>query len=206
MMELKFAYNRIKECKNRMESVSTTSGRKYNYEQILIVMDSCPQVKDYWRVEPNARFYFDRVVQVKEFNEAQKVITKPFESTMPMAEIIAPEVDILDLLTNFDYNPCAYIMYLEDLNMIKVGKSKEVNTRLGRLGSKYGKIQLLKVFPFDNEEDAYLMEVILHKYYKEKYPNSIFIPQDRFEGAGFTTEDLETLEKAAEKIRHEIWF
>ena len=206
MMELKMAFERIEECKSRMRIVSTTSGRKYNYEQILIVMQNCPEVKEYWEIHDNAPRYYDRVVQIKALYEIEKPPVKKYVSSMPVAEIDYSEIDVLDLMTDFNYKPCAYIVFLKDKNMIKVGKANRVSSRLNALSSRYGTVELVHAFPFENEEDAYIMEVILHKYYKENYPNSIFIPQDRFEGAGFTKHDLALLEKAAEKIRHEIWY
>lgn len=190
-MTLKQAYDDIQTYYNRMQIVGTTSDRKSNYERICGVVDECPQIAQYWEIREEKRFYKDKVVKIQEL-----VIT-----TITIEDEVYPT----ETLGNSDAC-CAYILLLEQCDLIKVGKAKNFKKRLASLRSQYGKITPLHLFEFDNEEDAYIMEVLLHKYYKEKYPNSNFIPQDRFGFAGLTVADLESLTKVAEKIRKEIWF
>lgn len=187
-MELKEAYYRIEECYNRMRSVGTTSGRKYNYNIICDVMDSCPEVCNYWELR-NARFYDDRVIKIRTYVEPKK----PRNNAKEIKIITSAEA-------------CAYIISLEDCGQLKVGKTKNYDERMYRLEKQYGEITPMITFDFDNEEDAYLMEVILHKFFKERYPESTFVPQDRFDYIPISSRDVDILEKVAEKIRKEIWF
>ena len=86
----------------------------------------------------------------------------------------------------------AYVMRI-DKNMIKVGKTNNINQRLCQLRQKYPDIYLLKSYEFKNEEDAYMFEIILHRYFKMSTANS-FIPQDRFLCKQLFEEEWETLD------------
>jgi excinuclease UvrABC nuclease subunit len=110
------------------------------------------------------------------------------------------------LLSNTPNDCGAYIIFLKEHDMIKVGKAKNFYARVNQLRNQYGEILPIHLFTFDNEEDAYMMEIVLHKYYKEKYPNSQFIPQDRFAKAGCSLADIEILSQAARKIKQTNWF
>jgi hypothetical protein len=192
MITIKEAYDRIEVYYERMFRVSSTSGRKYNYDAILEVMEACPAVKDYWTTR-EAFNYVDKIRKIKNYKEPRGVLAQLLEwSGQPF--------------DNREYEACAYIVWLEDCNTLKVGKTNNMNTRLTGLRSSYGSIKLLHTFGFDNEEDAYLMEVVLHKYYKKYYKECAFVPQDRFVGADFNSTDLQILENAAEKIRMTKWF
>ena len=105
-----------------------------------------------------------------------------------------------------EYEACAYVMYLEDHNMIKVGKTVNLKNRVSDLSKQYGSVRVLHTFGFSNEEDAFIMEVLLHKYYKKYYKECMFCPQDRFIGADLNSTDIQILEKAAEEIRIKKWF
>lgn len=189
---LKGAYERIELCYERMQSVTSTSGRKYNYEEILVVIEDCPAVKDYWRLR-EANRYVDRIVKVKNYRE-------PKSAGDYLMDWLGESFD------KREFEACAYIMYLEDHAMIKVGKTIDLKGRTYDLSRKYGSVRVLHTFGFNNEEDAYLMEVLLHKYYKKYYKNCAFCPQDRFSGASLNDTDIQILESAAEKIRLEKWF
>lgn len=187
-MELREAYFRIEECYNRMRSVGTTSGRKYNYNIICDVMDRCPEVCDFWGLR-DSYTYDNKVVRLRSYVEPKKPRNR------------AKEIKITEITT-----ACAYIISLEDCGQLKVGKTKNYDERMYRLEKQYGEITPMITFDFDNEEDAYLMEVILHKFFKERYPESTFVPQDRFDYVPISNRDVDILEKVAEKIRKEIWF
>lgn len=101
---------------------------------------------------------------------------------------------------------CAYIVELEDKNQIKVGKAKNFDRRKRELENQYGTVNTIHLFKFDDEEDAYMMEVLLHRFFKQYYPNSRFIPQDRFENADYTLTELEMLDRVAEELRNKKWF
>lgn len=189
---VKEAFDRIELCYERMQMVDSTSGRKYNYEEILIVMKECPAMADYWRLREASR-YVDRIVKVKNYRE-------PKSCSDTLASWVGESFD------KRDFEACAYVVWLEDYAMIKVGKTKNLNTRISQLKGDYGKVKLLHTFGFSNEEDAYIMEVVLHKYYKKYYKECAFIPQDRFLGADLNSTDIKILESAAEKIRLEKWF
>jgi predicted GIY-YIG superfamily endonuclease len=130
--------------------------------------------------------------------------------TLPKDMLIAESQSDVELYSLF-YQPAetplsnAYIVYLKDKKMLKVGKTNNIKQRMTALKKQYGEIQMVHTFGFNNEEDAYLMEIILHKYFKQKYPNN-FIPQDRFADAEVTQEDIEILEKSAQKIQKTLWF
>lgn len=190
-MTLKQAYDDIQTYYNRMQIAGTTNGRKSNYERICGVINECPQITQYWEIKEEKRFYKDKVVKIQEL-----IITSiTIENKVYSTEILSKSNAC-----------CAYILLLEHYDLIKVGKAKNFKKRLVSLRKQYGKITPLHLFEFDNEEDAYIMEIVLHKYYKKMYPNNNFIPQDRFGFVGLTVTDLEILTKVAEKIRKEKWF
>lgn len=189
---VKEAFDRIELCYERMQMVDSTSGRRYNYEEILIVMKECPAMADYWRIR-EANRYVDKIVKIKNYREPQSAGDY-------LMDWLGESFD------KRDFEACAYVAWLEDYAMIKVGKTKNLNTRMSQLKGDYGKVKLLHTFGFNNEEDAYIMEVVLHKYYKKYYKECAFIPQDRFLGADLNSTDIKILESAAEKIRLEKWF
>ena len=51
------------------------------------------------------------------------------------------------------------------------------------------KQETIKLYAFDNDDDAYTMENILRKYFKSK-EGSIFIPRDRFQNISCTKNDI----------------
>ena len=97
-------------------------------------------------------------------------------------------------------------MFLEDLNMIKVGKTKDLKKRKYNLEKQYGSIKVLHTFGFCSDEKAFDMEIRLHEYYKKFYKNCEFVKQDRFKDATLTEKDILILEKVAEEIRLKRWF
>lgn len=101
---------------------------------------------------------------------------------------------------------CAYIVELEDKNQIKVGKTDNFAQRKKDLEKQYGTVNTIHLFKFEDTEDAYMMEVLLHRFFKQYYPNSRFIPQDRFENADYTLAELEMLDKVAEELKNKKWF
>lgn len=116
---------------------------------------------------------------------------------------------VIDVLTdNSNYTSCAYIVRFDTLQGIitKVGYTTNFKRRSYELQRKYGFIDPLAFFCFDNEEDGYMMEILLHKYYKEKGTGK-FIPQDRFIGDIYDIEeDLPILLEVAEELRNKKWF
>lgn len=189
---VKEAYDRIEVCYERMQMVESTSGRRYNYEEILMVIKDCPAMTDYWRLRDASR-YVDRVVKVKNYKAPSKTVDC-------LRDWLGESFD------SRDCEACAYILYLADEDMIKVGKTVNLKKRVYDLKREYGTVQILHTFGFSNEEDAYLMEVLLHKYYKKYYKECVFCPQDRFMGADLNQTDVKILEKAAEDIRTKKWF
>ena len=190
-MQFQFAYERVVVYYKRMLLVTTTQGRRNNYERICAEITNYPELKQYWRIYDNAYKYSDKVYHLKELEEYFYQTT--FESQVK--ELPHPITDAC----------CSYIVALEKANCLKVGKTNNFSTRMKALDKQYGKVRPLHTFDFDNDEDAFIMEIVLHKYFKEKYPYN-FIPQDRFQNADFTLEDLIALEKSAQKIREMKWF
>lgn len=193
-MKLKEAYDKIEIYYERMHSVTSTSGRRSNYEKIESIMAECPEVKEFWGLRDSFK-YTEKVVRIKSFAVATR-----------SADIIGSWLYDSSVHGYIPTTSCAYIVYLEDLQMIKVGKANDFKSRVKSLSYSYGKITPLQVFEFADEEDAYLMEVLLHKYYKKHYPNSTFVPQDRFENANYTLDDKRVLIKVADEIRMKYWF
>lgn len=99
-----------------------------------------------------------------------------------------------------------YILEFGRTNIVtKVGMTSHLTQRMNQLKKKYGTPRILALYNFDNVEDAYIMEVLLHKYFKQK--NIVeFIPQDRFLGRVFFQTDLPILESVAEELRGKKWF
>ena len=97
-----------------------------------------------------------------------------------------------------------YLILLPN-EVLKVGKTVNFEQRMNRLSSDYGKITPLLQAEFDNEEDAYLMEVILHKYFKEKYNDCEFFPQDRFRLKENWQDELAQIEDDFYEIRNKIY-
>lgn len=186
-MELKEAYNKIEEYYSRMCSVGTTSGRKYNYREIEYIMYLCPEVTDYWMLV-DAHFYTDRVVKIRPLIKLTPLNYRENE----------PPID--------SESAFAYIIKLEECNQLKVGKTKDLSRRMDDLRRRYGKISTLQLYSFDTEEEAYIMEVVLHQYYKMFYPECDFIPQDRFMFKPLTKEDIQFFDIAAENVKKINWF
>ena len=159
-------------------SIISTNDRKKIYHQILHLLILNEKLESFWLHQPNAYRYVDKIVKIKDF------------------DLIAKQKDA---------EAYAYIALLVDQNLVKVGKTKRLIARQNELIDKYGTTCFLETFAFSNEEDAYIMEVLLHKYFK-KQPQSIFIPQDRFDRITCSDEDLDILRKAAQKIRTIDWF
>lgn len=190
-MQFQFAYERVAVYYRRMLLVTTSQSRRNNYERICAEIANCPELKQYWRIYDSAYKYSDKVHHLKELEEYFYQTT--FENQVK--ELPHPTTDAC----------CSYIVALEKVNCLKVGKTNSFNARMKALDKQYGKVRPLHTFDFDNDEDAFIMEIVLHKYFKEKYPYN-FIPQDRFQDADFTLEDLIALEKSAQKIREMKWF
>ena len=92
----------------------------------------------------------------------------------------------------------AYIMYIwskKKLMYVKIGYSCDPKRRAKEHLKKYGatEVETLKLYSFDNDDDAYTMENILRKYFKNK-EGSIFIPRDRFQNVQCTKEDIDFLD------------
>jgi hypothetical protein len=186
-MELKLALEIIEELDRRMRNCSSTSGRKNNYEAILNIMRECPETEKYWQHYPQAYRMVDRIEKIN-LNSLPRASRK----TITVSSIYAQEF--------------AYVVSIPKEKMIKVGKTCNLNRRMRELEREYEtEIDLLQIFEFENAEDAYLMEVLLHKYFKKKYPKS-FVPQDRFADAIFDDKDAKILLATAEKIKEIIWF
>ena len=179
-------YYEIEKCYERIFTCSTTAGRKNNYDKIVILLNDYPEMTKYWKLESQATQYVNRV----------KKITTP-----PKVDKKLNGISIFEKRTEL-----AYIVELVEEGMIKVGKTNNFTARAKQLEKQYGKINLLHSFAFDNAEDAFLMEVLLHKYYKKKYEGAIFIPQDRFANVGLTKNDIFVLEETAKEIGQKKWF
>ena len=96
----------------------------------------------------------------------------------------------------------AYVMDTSDF-YLKVGYSKCPERRVKELttNSKIGdKYELLNTWEFDNPEDAYEMEIWLHRYYKIK--GGQLVGNDHFLNVEYDFDkDEEILNKKAEEIR-----
>ena len=192
--ELKDAYERVEELYNTLQTIKTCYIQEDCYKKIAFEILQCPDLLNFWDLK-NSPYFEKRVVLVR-----------TLEKNIPIAEN-ENDVEWLSIFGENIATPTSYgyIIKLNDLGMIKVGKTNNLKTRMKQLSKQYGSISIVHTFGFNNEEDAYIMEIILHKYFKEKYPNN-FIPQDRFANATVTTEDIQTLENSAKKIKETNWF
>lgn len=187
-MELKEALDLIDKYYERMKGCTSTAGRRNNYEAILEIFRKCPKVEKYWRHDSTQHKMVNRVVRIASYKEIFEVKAKR-QITYTSHE-----------------KEFAYIAFLPEEQIIKVGKTCKIDRRINELKRQYQEEVILQhAFAFDNAEDAYLMEILLHKYFKTKYPDS-FIPQDRFSDACCEMKDIEILIAAAEKIKEIIWF
>ena len=183
------AYDRIEICYKRMQKVLSSAARCNNYEQICALLNQFPELNNYWENRIYETRYVNRIAHIR-------TLTRP---PKPIINKIAEPPIVKEKI-------CAYIVYLEDHHLIKVGKSKDFDQRYYNLQKDYGTVIPQYFFYFDNEEDAYIMECVLHKFFKEVNKADVFIPQDRFSYVNITLQDIEQLDQAAEKIRNQNWF
>lgn len=185
MGTLKSIYEEIERRHDRMHQVTTTSGRWYHLNIIIDLINNNPSIQEFYCIV-EAHFLVDRVQKIKDFCISSSVkMNKPLPTE------------------NKEY---AYIIELPEQEMIKVGKTNCPTRRFYDLSKKYGLVEPIEIFEFDNTEDAFLMEVILHKYFKEIYPDSEFVPQDRFSEIGVCQKDIDILREIAIKISQMKWF
>ena len=187
-MTVKKAYDLIEDYYERMCKCTSTQGRKNNYYGIVNVMDECPKVKEYWVLVNDAFLYVDRVKRINLYVELT-----PSNYKTSKDEYYEDEISY------------AYILHLEERNQLKVGKTKDWGRRMYDLSKQYGRVTELYSFEFNSEEEALIMESILHTYYKKFYPCE-FYPNDRFDFTPLTEKDIKVLEIAAENIRKINWF
>ncbi len=188
---LKNMDNQIQVYYDRLCLCSSTSGRRSNGMKIIAILETCPELKIYWKVDDSKAHWKRKITRMRPFDE---IAVEPLEEQKHNNK---------NLKKSSSY---AYIIQLIDTNQIKVGKTDNLNRRTRDLEKQYGDLKILKLFDFDNVEDAFLMEVLLHKYYKEKYPNSTFVPQDRFTNAKYNVQDENILSQLAKEITNKKWF
>ena len=186
-MNLTEAYFSIDKYYDRIKKTYSTSSRRYSYERIKSIMSLCPEVCEYW-ILVDATYYCDRVKQIKVYHPP--IVKNP----TPTAKQNAVE------------GYCAYIVYLTESKIIKVGQTNNFNRRRWEIMADYGNLIPLHFFKFDTRSNAERMETILKDYFEATYPNCIHILNDRFEYADYTPEDEAILERAAEKLRKINWF
>ena len=179
-MELVHAYNQIEVYYKRILKAETTTTRKRNYENICDIIKECPEVGQYWLVDERMLYYRDKVSHIKLYD--QREVNK--KNTVKMCEGF-----------------CSYIVHLKTQGQLKVGKTNNFNRRLGELSRDYGVVIPLQIFPFEDDEDASMMEIALKKYYKRMFWLD-YIPQDRFTFSAPTAKDIEAFERMATKIRN----
>lgn len=115
--------------------------------------------------------------------------------------------EVLNQMARFDGKKSfAYLMYLykeEEIPVyLKVGKTSNVKQRQRQLMQQYKleRIEVIKLFDFNSDEEAEMMESFMRKYYKTKYEGKNFVPRDRFEGGICSEEELQYFEKKARLI------
>lgn len=182
ILTIEQANNEIEIYYHRMLGCTSSMGKRSNYYKIVDIIREIPEMEKYWGLAPQQLRYKDKVF--KRIENAQELAIE---------------------YTTFTDLACAYIVYLEDIKMLKVGKANNFEKRLYQLNNQYGKVTPIFVFNFEDEDNAYLMEVLLHKYFKRKYPYN-FIPQDRFVNAICSIKDINILKGIAEEIKNKKWF
>lgn len=83
----------------------------------------------------------------------------------------------------------------------KVGETSSIEKRIEQLENTYNATctEILTCFIFDTEEKALTMENVMRDYFKKK-KYTRFTPKDRFKGRYPTTEDIESLDKKADRV------
>ena len=74
-MNLVDALSEIENCYKRMKMCGSTQGRKYNANKILLIMNQCPKVLDYWYYNPEQFCIVDRFGRIKPKQSTQTKIT-----------------------------------------------------------------------------------------------------------------------------------
>lgn len=105
---------------------------------------------------------------------------------------------------------CAYLISLKDIKNVnfqtKVGYTGYFNRRMKQLLRSYSKvadIEVIKIYYFEDEDTALMMESAMRKHFKKK-TNAIFVPKDRFENIEVTAEDIKKLDEKYEKLLKEF--
>lgn len=167
---------------DRMKTYTSTSGRNQHGKMMIEFLDNHKELREYWEYDESKFLWIDRFIKIKD----------PYDPNSY-------------LRNNKEFRHHSYIVWLVKSNLIKVGKSSRLDARISELREQYGQTMLIKTFPFKSEEDAYLMEVLLHRYFKEM-KDTTFFPQDRFGGVDFNKIDIKQLEMVADKVRTMHWF
>ena len=83
----------------------------------------------------------------------------------------------------------------------KVGKTSSIEKRIEQLENTYNATctEILTCFIFDTEEKALTMENVMRDYFKKK-KYTRFTPKDRFKGRYPTADDIENLDKKADRV------
>ena len=74
-MNLVDALSEIENCYKIMKMCGSTQGRKYNANKILLIMNQCPKVLDYWYYNPEQFCIVDRFGRIKPKQSTQTKIT-----------------------------------------------------------------------------------------------------------------------------------
>lgn len=96
----------------------------------------------------------------------------------------------------------AYLMITKSNNIpiLKVGKANSPNQRLTQLKKEYNRQYfLVKTWTFRTIEDAYEMEIWLHRFYKAKHYE--LVGQDHFLNCIPYQEEMKILNEKAEEIK-----
>lgn len=192
---------------SKMIEVKTSASKKKYYQEIIKLADKTPEIEHYYFIDRQRhcnRPYNDSIIIIKDYLTGEEKIS--LKELNHIRQNHTPCFLTESYLSRCKESICAYIVYLEDCDLIKVGMSNNFPRRKKELIAKYGELDVIEIFPFNNVEDAYLMEVILHKFFKEKYPNGTYIPQDRFQNVDLTQIEIYKLREIAEELRNKKWF
>ena len=97
------------------------------------------------------------------------------------------------------------LLFADDNNkkirFYKVGETNSLEKRIEQLENTYNATctEILTCFIFDTQEKALTMENVMRDYFKKK-KYTRFTPKDRFKGRYPTAEDIESLDKKADRV------
>jgi hypothetical protein len=136
----------------KLKACGSTSGRASNGYKIIEILNDCPKARQFWRYEPNARFWVDRFqkVEVKMIKYEAPPIFKDDLTNLRNA----PEVCGLYFIGETHFNPITD----EKFYCVKIGLSNNIKKRMNNYRSCTSMVYPIEFLDASNYEE-------LERYY-----------------------------------------